>query len=93
MADAHAFVDELLAADLTGGSDAELLDWLREVERLSRRLAAVGHGLIAEVQARSLPDSRGASSMAALVRQVLRLHPCEAAARVRAAAAAGPSGR
>ncbi len=28
--------------------------------------------------------------MAALVRQVLRLHPCEAAARVRAAAAAGP---
>ena len=28
--------------------------------------------------------------MAALVRQVLRLHPCEAAARVRAAEAAGP---
>ena len=91
LADAHAAVDELLAADLTGDSDAELLDSLREVERLSRRLAAVGHGLIAEASARSLPDSRGASSMAALVRQVLRLHPGEAAARVRAAAGRGPA--
>ena len=90
LADAHALVDELLAVDFTGGADAALLDSLREVERLSRRLAAVGHGLIAEASARSLPDSRGASSMAALVRQVLRLHPCEAAARVRAAEAAGP---
>ena len=75
VAGAHAVVDDLLAADLTVGSDAELLDSLREVERLSRRLVAVGHGLIAEAAARSLPESRGAASMAALLRQVLRLHP------------------
>ena len=90
LADAHVAVDALLAVDLTVASDAELLDTLREVERLSRRLVAVGHGLIAEAAARSLPESRGAASMAALWRQVLRLHPSDAAARVRAAEAAGP---
>ena len=42
LADAPAAVDALLAVDLTGDADAALLDSVREVERLSRRLAAVG---------------------------------------------------
>ncbi len=90
LAGAHAAVDAPLAVDLTGDTDTQLMDSLRELERLSRRLAAVGHALIAKASARSLPDSRGASSMAALLRQVLRLRPSEASARVRAAEAAGP---
>ena len=44
LANAHAAVDALLDVDLTLGSEDELLDSLREVERLSRRLVAVGHG-------------------------------------------------
>ncbi len=94
VAGAHELLDGLLAADLSLGTDDELLEVLREVERLSRRLAAVGYALIVEAQARCLPHSRGAASMAVLLRDLLRdllrLHPAEARARVRAAEAAGP---
>ncbi len=90
LAGAHSLVDGLLAADLTVPTDDELLVDLRELERLSRRLVAVGHGLIAEAQTRCLPHSLGAASMAVLLGQLLRLHPGEARARVRAAEAAGP---
>jgi hypothetical protein len=90
LARAHESVDELLDADLTLDSDGELLGAYREVERLSRRLAAVEHAFIAQLDARSLPASTGAGSTAALLRGLLRLHPAEAKARVRAAEAAGP---
>jgi hypothetical protein len=90
LAGAHSLVDDLFAADLTVGTDDELLADLRELERLSRRLVAVGHALIAEAQDRCLPHSLGAASMAVLLGQLLRLHPGEARARVRAAEAAGP---
>ena len=50
LAGARSLVDDLLAADLTLGTDDELLADLRDLERLSRRLVAVGHGLIAEAQ-------------------------------------------
>ncbi len=94
VAEAHELLDGLFAADLSLGTDDELLEVLREVERLSRRLAAVGYALIVEAQARCLPHSRGAASMAVLLRDLLRdllrLHPAEARARVRAAEAAGP---
>ena len=87
LAGAHSLVDELFAADLTIPTDDELLDCMRDLERLSRRLVAVGHGMIAEAQTRCLPHSLGASSMAVLLGALLRLHPGEA--RVRA----GPRGR
>src|SRR6478609_9336839 len=75
LAGARSLVDDLLAADLTLGTDDELLADLRDLERLSRRLVAVGHGLIAEAQTRCLPHSLGAASMAVLLGQLLRLHP------------------
>jgi Domain of unknown function (DUF222) len=90
LAGAHSLVDDLFAADLTLGTDDELLASLRDLERLTRRLVAVGHGLIAEAQDRCLPHSLGAASMAVLLGGLLRLHPGEARARVRAAEVAGP---
>ena len=50
LAGAHSLVDDLLAAALTLGTDDELLAVLRDLERLSRRLVAVGHSVIAEAQ-------------------------------------------
>jgi hypothetical protein len=90
LAGAHALVDDLLTTDLTGSPDAELLESYRELERLARRLAAVEHSFIAEVEARSLPFAHGAASTAVFLRRWLRLHPGEAGARVAAAHAGGP---
>ena len=87
---AHCAVDNLLAADLTLGSDPELLDCYRELERLARRLAAVEHALLAEVEDRALPFTHGARSTTGFLRELLRLHPAEAAARIKAAHACGP---
>src|SRR5438034_8831231 len=49
-----AAVDSLLAADLGRLSQDELLDALRGFELESRRLAAVGHCVVAEVAARNV---------------------------------------
>jgi len=59
LAGAGSLVDDLFAADLTLGTDDELLSCLRDLERLSRRLVAVGHSLIAEAQD-SLPAALAA---------------------------------
>ena len=90
LGDAHAAVDDLLAADLTVGTDAELLECYRELERLARRLAAVEHAFITEVAARCIPGQQAKASTAGFVRALLRLQPADATARVKAAEAAGP---
>lgn len=86
---AHATVDRLLASDVAGCSDDQLLESLRELERLRRRLAALDHALILEAQARDLAGQFAVRSTAGLLRLLLRLDPREAAGRVRAAEAAG----
>jgi Domain of unknown function (DUF222)/HNH endonuclease len=89
LAEAHAAVDALQAADLTRCADAELLEFLRELERLRRRLPAVEHALVLEAESRGLPAELHAKDTAQFLRALLRLDPYEAAGRVRAAEALG----
>ena len=86
---AHAAVDDLLTADLTRLSEDGLLQVLRDTERLRRRLAAIDHAQILEVEARGLPAAHNVRTTGQFLRWVLRLDPGEAAGRVRAAEAAG----
>jgi hypothetical protein len=86
---AHAALDELQDLELTGLSEEALLGYWRELERLRRRLPSVEHGLVLEAETRGLAFACQARSTAAMLRAMLRLDAGEAAARVRAAEAAG----
>jgi hypothetical protein len=89
LARAQDAVDELLALELTGRSDDELLEYGREKERLARRLSALDHRFVGELIARDLPG-RNSVRPVAFLRGLLRLDPHEAGGRIRAAEAAGP---
>ena len=91
MAAVAAAVDGLLAADLSLPGTAELLDLLREVERQSRRLAAVSVAVIGQIDARGLAAPQGCQSTAALVRQVITIGKDESSRRARLAAGICPS--
>jgi hypothetical protein len=71
-------------------SDADVLAELREFEVLRRRLTAVDHALIAEVDRRAIPDRLVMPSTSAMLQCLLRLSPHEAKQRVQAARACGP---
>ncbi|MDT7636365.1 MAG: hypothetical protein QOC83_653 [Pseudonocardiales bacterium] len=86
---AHAAVDALLAADLSGLPDELLLAYGRDKERLTRRLAAVDHRFVGEVLARELPG-RSFVRKVPFLRGLLKIDPGEAAGRIAAAEAAGP---
>lgn len=85
-----ALIDELLTADLTGLGSAEILDRVRHLERIRRRLVAVDHRVLAEVQSRHLCGDYGRSSAADLLVTELRIGPGEAKERVRQAIDLGP---
>ncbi len=85
-----AAVDGLQNLNLTAPSDEQLLDVLRELEAQKRRLAAVDHALIAEIEARGVARERGCAKSADLLVAVLRIAPGDANARVRAATELGP---
>jgi Domain of unknown function (DUF222)/HNH endonuclease len=85
----QAALDELSHGELTGLSDEDLLEFGRVKERAVRRLAAVDHAFVLEVQARQLPAAHAVRGTGAFLRALLRLDPREAAGRVRAAEAAG----
>ncbi|HVU93444.1 MAG TPA: DUF222 domain-containing protein [Jatrophihabitans sp.] len=85
----HAAIDALQAVDWTGPSDGELVETLRELERARRRLPSVEHQVTLEATGRGLPGQWTARTPAAFLRRVLGLGSGEAAARVRAAEAAG----
>lgn len=87
---AHGAVDELLASDLSALSEDTLLEVLRQTEQLRRRLAAVDHAQILQVEARGVPAAKSVRTTGQFLRLLLRLDPGEAAGRVRAAEAAGP---
>ncbi len=85
-----ALVDELQHLDLTGLPGDEVIDLLRDLETQKRRLATVDHALISELGSRGLARERACASTTVLLRQVLRIGPGEAAARVKAAGELGP---
>jgi hypothetical protein len=86
----HVAVDVLAGLSLGTAGDDALLDMLRDMEAAKARLAALDAAIVAEVHARGLAGQRACASTAALLTQVLRLHPRDAASRVRAAANLGP---
>jgi hypothetical protein len=85
-----AAVDEVSAVSLSRLGEDELLARLREVERARRRLEALEHRLVAEVEERNLAGRYVMRSTAALLGGVLNLSPRDAAERVRQARFLGP---
>jgi hypothetical protein len=85
----HEAIDALQAVDWTGPANGELVETLRELERARRRLPSVEHQLILEAQARDLPGQWSCRTVPAFLRVALGLGGADAAARVRAADAAG----
>lgn len=90
VAELSAAVDRLLAADLSLSSGAELARCFAAVETERRRLESVDHALIARLEDARLAGDYGRSSTAELLRELARIAPNEATARVRAAAELGP---
>ncbi len=83
-------IDAVAAIQPYGLSRDDLLALTRAVETQRRRLPAVDHQLINEIDARGVAVRVGARSTASLLRDVLRLSPGEAAGRVRDASRFGP---
>ena len=82
-----AAIDELLTADLTLPCDTDILDLLRTIETQARRLHTGSLAVTSQIGARALAGPAGATSTAALLRQLLPLGAGEAHQRVRLAAA------
>jgi hypothetical protein len=87
-------VDDFLKHAEHGGlgvlSDDEFTEVAREVEAIGRQLRTVDYPIVAEVQARGLPEQTLTRTPAGFLRALWRLSPTEAGARVREAAALGP---
>jgi hypothetical protein len=83
-------VDALFELDLDRCADQEILAAWRAFETVRRRMEALDHRFVAQANQRSLAFANGCRSTAVLARQLLRIGPAEAAARVRAAGNLGP---
>jgi hypothetical protein len=81
----HSALSELSSESLYSLSQDDLLEVLRSFESVRRRLPTVDHVLVGELEARSVAVMVGARNAQAVLREVLRLSPSEAAGRVRAA--------
>jgi hypothetical protein len=66
-------------------SQEQLVTVLRRFEAVRRRMPVVDHVLVGELEARSVAVAVGAQNTQAVLREVLRLSPSEATARVQAA--------
>ncbi|WP_375476602.1 DUF222 domain-containing protein [uncultured Jatrophihabitans sp.] len=86
----HAELDTLLGADLSVSSDADILDGLREAERLRRRLAALDHRVVTQLERRGVAQAKGYRDPQTLLVETLRVSRREAHARVSAARNLGP---
>ncbi|WP_375479037.1 DUF222 domain-containing protein [uncultured Jatrophihabitans sp.] len=86
----HAELDTLLGADLSVSSDADILDGLREAERLRRRLAALDHRVVTQLERRGVAQAKGYRDPQTLLVETLRVSRREARARVTAARDLGP---
>jgi hypothetical protein len=83
-------VGELGSVSLSSLAEQELLGVVREVERARRRLEALEHRLIAEVEERNLPGKHLVRSAGAFLADLLNLSAREASVRVRHARYLGP---
>jgi hypothetical protein len=77
-------IDALLENDLSRLQRDELLDLIRDLERETRRLAAVDHVIVAEVDERGLAGELARANTATLLHDLLQISPAEAKARVEA---------
>lgn len=87
---ASGYVEGVADGELDQLSDKCLLEELRELEMLRRRLAVADSALIAQLDRRGLAGRLVVPSTAALLQGMLRLSPHEAKQRVEAARACGP---
>jgi len=83
-------VDVLQQHSLDGLRDEDLLGVFQQLERQRRRLAAVDHRLITELECRSTAVKFLARGTAGLLTDLLHVDAAEAKTRVRAAAVLGP---
>lgn len=90
LAQLAAALDTLIALDLSRLDQDELLELLRGVEQQHRRLPALDHALIAELDRRGSANEFAARDTRTLLRDTLRLSPAEARARYEAAVDLGP---
>ncbi|WP_282782646.1 HNH endonuclease signature motif containing protein [Nocardia sp. CC201C] len=84
-----AAVDALAAEDLTGFSDAEFAARIRGLEVCRRRLEAVGHRHVVEINDRHLWTTTGSVGLYRYLVETLLLAKADAVARVKAAAQLG----
>jgi hypothetical protein len=85
----HA-VDALLAVELDAADEPALIEMTRDLEREVRRMAAVDHALIAQLDARGAAPTRGYRNTASLLCALLRVDAVEAGRRVHAATQLAP---
>jgi Domain of unknown function (DUF222) len=81
----RAGVDRLLEAECASALGQEIVDVLVALEVQKRRLAAVDHRLIGQLQVQGVAAEFCVPSTATLLRDLLRITPGKATARVRAA--------
>lgn len=86
----RAAVDLLLEADVGEATGVELAGLVAEIEAQHRRLSAVDHVVVAQLEQCQLAGEFGRQSTADLLAELSRLAPGEAKARVRAAHDLGP---
>lgn len=82
--------EQLTVDPVVGLTDGQLLEALREHERIDRVRAHARHALVAEAAARNLGGRHGCRSTAVFLSQLLRIGYGEARARVVAAENLGP---
>ena len=90
LAQLDAAVDVVLAESTSRLDDEAVVDRARVVERVRRRLAAVDHQTVVELEVRAVGRRRLLKGTAGLLSEVLRIDLSEARRRVSAAAELGP---
>src|SRR5947208_3325712 len=80
-----AVVAELQALDQDRLTDDEVVEIARRLEAAKRRLVTVGHGVVNQLAARSVPFTNGCRSTGVFLSELLRISRGEASARVAAA--------
>ncbi|WP_375485132.1 DUF222 domain-containing protein [uncultured Jatrophihabitans sp.] len=89
LATLHAAVDALISAGAAGRSEDEQLAVLRSVEQLRRKLPAIEHDVLLDLEAAGTHLSFGARTMTTFLAGMLNLDAAEAGARMHAARACG----
>nr|MDQ2957977.1 HNH endonuclease [Actinomycetota bacterium] len=87
---ASGYLDVVRAGLFNTMTDADLLAELRERELILRRQAAADHALLAEIEARGIPNRLSLPGTSALLQAMLLLSPYEAKQRATAADVCGP---